>query len=483
MDRNNANKKLTDNTPISQNAHDNKLTLRQRFGNSFDLIFREINSGRIRYTAAFLDGMCDRLFLSQSVIRPISQPLDCEQNQAIDVLYNTLYEGIERDIVSTLEEAEQHLIAGSLVLFADECSKCVCFNAPVFARRAVSEPQSEQQEKGSKEGFTDFFKDNVTLIRRRLRTPDLHIEKMNIGKTSNTFVCICYLADRTDSNLLDQIRTKLSKADPDILLGAGSLRKYLEDGSLSFFSGIGSTERPDTFAAKLGEGRVGLIIDGVPFALFVPQFFTDHLHTLDDYLTKPYYAFLLRILRLAGIFIATMLPGFFVAICVYHPEILPTDIMFDIAVSVSQTPFPLMIEALIIHFIYEIVREAGLRMPKAVGHAVSIVGALVIGDAAVTAGLIAAPMLIIVALTAISSAIIPGIHEPMAVLRFLFILAGGLTGLFGIVLLASAVCISICSISPFGHPYSAPVSPYIKGEWKDFLFQKQTDQSLHKYHF
>lgn len=445
------------NTPILAKAIDNKLLLQQRFGNSFDLMFREVNCGEIHYTAAFLDGMCDRLFLSQSVIRPLSQPLDCAPKNAIDTLYSILYEGIERDMVSTMEEVEQHLIAGSLVFFADECTKSVCFNAPIFARRAVSEPQSEQQEKGSKEGFTDFFKDNVTLIRRRLRTPELHIERINIGKTSNTFVCLCYLADRADNELVEQIRSKLSKADPDIVLGAGSLRPYLEKSSQSFFSGIGSTERPDTFAAMLSEGRVGLIIDGVPFALFMPQFFTDHLRALDDYLTKPYYAFLLQVLRLCGLLIATMLPGLFVAVCVYHPELLPTDVMFDIAVAISHTPFPLFIEALIIHFIYEIVREAGLRMPKSVGHAVSIVGTLVIGDAAVKAGLIAAPMLIIVALTAISSAIIPGIHEPMAVLRFLFILAGGIMGLFGIMLTAVAVCISICNIVPFRIPYVNPI--------------------------
>ncbi len=443
--------------------------LQQRFGNSFDLIFREVDGGKIRFIAAFLDGMCDRLFLSQSVIRPLQKAFDCEQEEAIDTLYSIIYEGIERDMVCTMEEVEQHLIAGSIVFFADRCTKSVCFNAPVFARRGVTEPSSEQQEKGSKEGFTDFFKDNITLLRRRLRTPDLYVEKMNIGTTSNTFVCLCYLADRADNNLVEKIRSKLSKANPDIILGAGTLRPYLENSKKSLFSGIGTTERPDTLAAKLTEGRIGLIIDGVPFALFMPQFFTDHLHTLDDYLTKPYYAFLLRILRLCGLFIATMLPGLFVAVCVYHPELLPTDIMFDIAVSISRTPFPLLIEALIIHFIYEIVREAGLRMPKAVGHAVSIVGALVIGDAAVTAGLIAAPMLIIVALTAISSAIIPGIHEPMAMLRFLFILAGGITGLFGIMLTAAAVCISICSMHTFRLPYANPLSflnkksPYQQG--------------------
>ena len=459
-------------TQLSLSAYKNKMLLLEQFGNSFDLMFREIECGKITYLAAFLDGMCDRLFLSQSVIKPISQPLDCEPNEAMDILYNILYEGIERDMVSTLEEAVQHLIAGSLVLFADECRKCVCFNAPIFAKRAISEPLSEQQEKGSREGFGDFFKDNITLLRRRLRTPNLHVEKHTAGTQSNTFICLCYLADRTDEKLLEEVRAKLAEVDVQAILGAGYLRPFLEGKTHSLFSGVGVTERPDTFAAKLIEGRIGLIVDGIPFALFVPQFFTDHFHSLDDYLTRPYYTVLLRGLRICAFFCGTMLPGLFVAICIYHPEILPTAVMFDIAVSVSQTPFPLAAEALLILFIYEIVREAGLRMPKMVGHAVSIVGALVIGDAAVTAGLIAVPMLIIVALTAIASATLSGIHEPMAVLRFLFILLGGLTGLFGIMLLAGTVCVGICSIEPYSIPYSAGFSPYVPKAWKDILFTR-----------
>lgn len=472
---------------IKPTAYENKQTLLALFGNSFDLMFREINCGKIHFIAAFLDGMCDRLFLSQSVIRPLSQPLDCKKEDAINVLYDTLYEGIERDMVSTMQEVVQHLIAGSLVFFADECTKSVCFNAPIFARRAVTEPTAEQQEKGSREGFTDFFKDNVTLLRRRLRTEHLHVEKLTLGTTSNTMICLCFLADRTDEKLLDEVRTNLSKTDLDIILGSGSLRPFLDSRREAFFSSVGTTERPDTLAAKLTEGRIGIIVDGVPFALFIPQLMTDHFHASDDYLTKPYYAFLLRSLRIAAFLCATVLPGLFVAVCTYHPEILPTAVMFDIAVSISQTPFPLGAEALIILFIYEIVREAGLRMPKAVGHAVSIVGALVIGDAAVTAGLIAAPMLIVVALTAISSAALSGIHAPMAVLRFLHILAGSLLGLFGIAALATVTSVSLCAMQPYSIPFSVGISPYTKGAKRDLLFLKQrhktSDLQMKNLHF
>ncbi len=459
-------------TPLEETAHANKLLLLKVFGNSFDLMFREIDCGNIQFTAAFLDGMCDRMFLSQSLISPLVKQIDCDEKQALQQLCNETFEGMEQTILSTLEETTETLIAGSIVFFTDGDARCAAFNAPNFSKKSISEPLSEQQEKGSREGFCDFFKDNVTLLRRRLRTPQLHIERSVLGETSKTYICLCYLADRVDKTLLDDVKTRLSKVELDVILGAGYLRPFLEGNTFAPFSTVGATERPDTLAAMLTEGRIGILIDGVPFALIVPQLFIDHFHSLDDYLTRPYYTVLLRLLRILGFFISTMLPGLFVAVCVFHPELLPANVMFDIAVSISQTPFPLVFEAIIIHFIYEIVREAGLRMPKMVGHAVSIVGALVIGDAAVTAGLIAVPMLIIVALTAISSAILQGIHEPMALLRFFFIIAGGTMGLFGVALAAGAVCVTICSVSPYSIPYSVPFSPSPKGAWKDIILRQ-----------
>lgn len=459
-------------TPLEDTAYKNKILLMQAFGNSFDLMFREIECGEKAITAAFLDGMCDRLFLTQSLIKPLCEHTSKGKSSSLKQICSSVFEGMEQAILHTLEETTETLIAGSIVLFADGEAYCAAFNAPNFSKSNVSDPLSEQQEKGSREGFCDFFKDNITLMRRRLRTSQLHIERMVIGKTSNTYVCVCYLADRVDSKLLQDVKQRLTKIDLEMVLGAGYLRPFLDTKTKTPFSGVGATERPDTLAAMLTEGRIGIIIDGNPFALFVPQFFIDHFHSLDDYLTRPYYTFLLRLLRLTGFFISTMLPGLFVAVCVFHPELLPVNVMFDIAVSISQTPFPLVFEAIIIHFIYEIVREAGLRMPKMVGHAVSIVGALVIGDAAVTAGLIAVPMLIVVALTAISSAILQGIHEPMALLRFIFIIAGGAMGLFGIALAAGALIVTICSISPYSMPYSVPFSPTPKNTWQDLILRK-----------
>ena len=257
----------------------------------------------------------------------------------------------------------------------------------------------------------------------------------------------------------------------DAVLGAGYLRPFLDGRRPSLFKGTGVTERPDTLAAMLTEGRVGIIVDGTPYAVVVPYLFIDHFHTVDDYLSGPFYAFFMRALRVACVVIAATLPGFFVAVCVFHPEIIPADIMFDIAEAESKTPFPLMAEALIIHLIYEAVREAGLRMPVAVGHAVSIVGALVIGDTAVTAGLIGAPMLIVVALTAVCSSVAVRLHETVSLLRFAFILIGGLTGLYGIMLFAGLTLTDLCAGAPFGVPYSAPLSPFVKQAQGDAVWR------------
>lgn len=238
------------------------------------------------------------------------------------------------------------------------------------------------------------------------------------------------------------------------------------------FSDTGITERPDTLASMLCEGRIGIITDGTPFVVVIPYLLADYFHVPDDYLTPVYYATFMRCLRFFCFIAATVLPGLFVALCLFHPEVMPADVMYDIAAAENKTPFPVAAEAIIIHLIYEIVREAGLRMPVAIGHAVSIVGALVIGDAAVTAGLIAAPMLIVVALTAISSSVIARLHETVAVMRFAFILIGGFTGLYGIMIGLGLMLFDMSSISPYGIPFTAPFSPFIRSAQKDNIFRK-----------
>lgn len=442
------------------------------FSDCCDLIVREIYFAGRRAFVFTLDGMCDEIKVTESIIKPLTDNKDLNTENPLEEIRKTIFKGTNmRDALSPSKAAED-IISGNLVLICDKEKTGLTFPFQGFPKSAINEPQSEQNERGSQEGFSDNFKDNVTLLRRKIRSPELKIIQYNLGKISNTPVLLCYISDRVSDSLLSSVKKRLQKIDLPAVLGSGYIRPFLDNRRPSFFTDTGITERPDTFASMLLEGRVGVICDGTPFALIVPYLFIDYFHAVDDYLSSTYYAVFMRILRIICFIIASTLPGAFVAISLFHPEIMPADIMYGISAATGKTPFPIMIEALTIHFIYEIVREAGLRMPRSVGHAVSIVGALVIGDAAVTAGLIAAPMLIVVALTAISSSVISKLHEPVAIIRLGFIVIGGFTGLYGIMLGIGIVITDICSVSPYGIPLSAPVSPFVKRAQRDALLRR-----------
>ena len=457
---------------ISGSIEADKSSIINAFSGSFDLIARDIDFADIKAVVFIIDGMCDEIKITEGIIKPLTGYSEKLIGSPYSVIRKKLFKGTAIREVRTIEEAVQNIISGNLILLCEKENYALSFPFQGFPKSAINEPQSEQNERGSQEGFSDNFKDNATLIRRKLRSEKLVIKQLTLGKTSNTPVLICYLSDKVSSKLLSDVEKRLDKIELDAVLGSGYIRPFLDNRHPSFFTDTGITERPDNFAAKLLEGRVGIICDGTPFALIIPYLFIDYFHAVDDYLSSTYYALFMRILRIVCFIVAATLPGAFVAISLFHPEIMPSDIMFGISAATGKTPFPIMVEALTIHFIYEIVREAGLRMPRSVGHAVSIVGALVVGDAAVTAGLIAAPMLIVVALTAISSSVISKLHEPVAILRFGFIVIGGFTGLYGIMLGLGIMIVDICSVSPYGIPFSAPLSPFVKRAQTDAIFRR-----------
>ena len=461
------------NEPVfTGNAYKDCETITGIFSDCFDLIVREIEFGGRAAFVFTLDGMCDEIKVTESIIKPLTDNSNTVLTSPFDEIRKMIFKGTNMRDCPNPEKAAEDIISGNLVLITDGERKALTFPFQGFPKSAVNEPQSEQNERGSQEGFCDNFKDNVTLLRRKIRSPKLKIKQLTLGETSNTPVLICYISDRVSDELLSSVTKRLTKIKLDSILGSGYLRPFLDNRRPSFFTDTGITERPDKFAAMLLEGRIGIICDGTPFALIVPYLFIDYFHAVDDYLSSTYYAVFMRLLRIVCFIIAAVLPGAFVAISLFHPEIMPSDIMYGISAATGKTPFPIMIEALTIHFIYEIVREAGLRMPRSVGHAVSIVGALVIGDAAVTAGLIAAPMLIVVALTAISSSVISKLHEPVAILRFGFIVIGGFTGLYGIMLGIGIMITDICSVSPYGIPFSAPFSPFVKRAQRDAFIRR-----------
>ncbi len=457
---------------LSKNLTENILSLRELFGESFDLIIKESDVCSIRIAFVALDGMYDNLLVSEAVISPVLNTKFAATDASMIYDYIKKFRGKECDSKEslTINESVEMLLAGCLLLLVDGVDRCLIYSVQGYPKKGIEQPASEQQEMGSHEGFADMYKDNVTLVRRRLKTAAIRFETITVGQTSNTTVCVCYHAKRADPQIVNDVKSKLNNINLDIVPGAGAIIPFLENKRMSFFTSVGSTERPDVFSAKLAEGRVGLIIDGSPTALVVPYLFMENFHSLDDYLSRPYYAAISRILKIACFFISVFLPGTFVAVGTFHQEIFPSEVIFEIVSSLKNTPFPLLIECIVIHFIYEIVREAGLRMPKAVGHTVSIVGALVIGDAAVSAGLISAPMLIIIAITAIASAVTPSLHQPSSVLRFIFIIIGGTMGLYGIMLGFALVIADLCSVSSFGIPFTAPFSPFDLYASRDSVF-------------
>ncbi|MEG1846375.1 MAG: spore germination protein [Oscillospiraceae bacterium] len=458
-----------DKKKVSKSINYNVNYVKSKLGESFDIVYKssEIDGSKAMFIMA--DGMCNNLLVTQQVVRPVleNKNYPSDAGEKMKYIRDEVAAGIDQKETDELDEVIKNIVSGLVILFIDGVSFCECFGVQGFPKRSISDSKTEVQERGGHEAFIESFKDNVALIRKRIRSPYLRFEIEEVGKTSMTRICICYMEDRVSKDILKSVKKNIKKAELDVVLGTGYLRPFLDSDNTSIFSSVGTTERPDVACAEIAEGRVVVIIDGTPFALIAPYLFVENFHSMDDYNYRPFYATFCRGLRYISFFISMFLPGIYVAICTFHQEMLPTAMIYDMAVSESITPMPVMVEAIIIHIVYEIVREAGLRMPKEIGPAVSIVGALVIGDAAVNAGFIAAPMVIIVALTAISAFVVSKIHQPIAVLRFLFMIIGGYAGFYGLVLSFGAILINICSMGVYKTPFMAPIAPFSFGGLRD----------------
>lgn len=456
--------------PLGADLTENMVLLREKYQNSSDFLTREIRLGGVRVAFLMIEGMVGLQTMSELLIEPLVErgwPDPAAPKDIFDyVEERSLLAADQKDVFSDAE-VFQFIMSGFVVLLIDGIARGIAFGMQGFNFRGISEPSSETNERGSREGFTEPLRINMTLVRRRIKAPQLKYELLSVGTLSRTDICLIYLTNRVSPGLVRQIRHRIAQIRLDIILTSGYLQPFLEGRPWSLFSDVGTTERPDVLAAKINEGRVAILVDGTPFALIVPYLFSENFQSLDDYSHRAYYASFIRILKYLSFAAAVLLPGLYVAISTFHPELLPHALLFNIAAAEDVTPFPLMAEALLIHLLFEIMREAGLRLPRPIGHAVSIVGALVIGDAAVTAGLFGAPMVLVVAMTAIASFVVPSLYEPVSVLRLGFILIGGTLGLYGIALASMLLLINLCTLSSFGSPYMAPISPFSASAMRD----------------
>ncbi len=449
-------------TPLSAALSENLENLRTAFDVSSDLVIREISVAGYSAAVISIEGMIDRHMMTDAVLLPLSR-MPHTYKTATDAMRDiekTVLGFVDLLKADTVEQLSELIVSGFAAVLLDGVDLAVLGGLQAFMIRGVSEPSTEVGVRGSREGFTEAIRINISMIRRRLKTPALTFEMLTVGAESKTAVCLCYMRGRVSERLLSDVRKRIQRCPLDIVLESGYLQPFLEGERRSLFTGVDVTERPDTLCGKVAEGRIGVLVDGTPFTLVVPYLFTEHFQSMDDYTQHPVYASFIRLIKYVSFLISLLLPGLYVAIGTHHADMLPSELLLTFINSARSTPFPLVAEALLIHFLFEIMREAGLRFPKSVGHAVSIVGALVIGESVVRAGLVGAPMVIVVALTSISAFVIPSLYGSIAVLRFAFIILGGTFGLYGVMLGALLLLCSLASVDVDTIPITAPITPF-----------------------
>lgn len=450
----------------------NLLTVKDDYKDSSDFLLKEIVINDKKMFVAAMDGLVDSLYLTQSIIEPLfSADFDIDDN-VIEILKTQVVHCLEQNEAETFEDIYYYLMSGFAVVVVDGYKKALCLGVQGWTKRETNEPTNEANVKGAKECFVESINDNKALLRKRLKTHHLKQKQLSLGEATKTPVAICYIDNRVDKKLVKSVEDRLNNANFNTVVDYGELKPFLDTNIKSFFSAAGMTERPDVLASKLLEGRVAVMVEGTPCVIYVPYLFSDNFSSLDDYDNPPFYSSLIRVLKYFSFLVSLFFPSLFVAVGTFHQEMIPTNLLYLIATNEATTPFSLMAEAVLVHLLYEIMREAGLRLPESIGHAVSIIGAIVIGDAAVSAGIIGAPMLIVVAVTAISSYVIYPLYETLAVLRILFIFIGGFLGVYGIMIGASVLFCNICALNPYGVPYSAPFSPLTKQSLTDTVFRQ-----------
>ncbi len=432
-------------------------------GGSADRIVSRITVCGIACALLSCEGMCSSEGFTERLAAPLSALAGSfgSGDALLRHLQKTQLPSADCTAVCETAELLRLLHAGFVILLADSAAFGLAYGMQGFASRSISEPSGELNLYGAREGFTEPVRTNMALLRRRLKSPLLCFEMHTAGTLSQTELCMVYLRDRVPENLLQSVRQTLQALPLESIFSVGYVRPFLEGSDMQLVHSTGITERPDICCAKLLEGRVGILIDGTPFALLLPQLFCETFQTLDDYNYPPLYATLLRWIKYAAALTALLLPAFYLAAALHHPELLHETLLRLLADSEQNVPFSLAAEMLGVLLLFEIVREAGLRLPKAVGGAVGMIGGLLIGDAAVQSGLISTPVLTAAALSATAGFIIPEHHAALTVLRPAFILAAAAAGLPGIALAGTALLMHICSTEIFGYPVSAPVAPLL----------------------
>ncbi|WP_054024491.1 spore germination protein [Bacillus sp. FJAT-28004] len=469
---------------LKESLDENIQYVRNLLGNSTDIVVREIQIGageKFKAGIFYTDGLTDLQSVQKFIIESLMPSIPNTQLDPMLSSPQKIFQVVKDQIltVGAIKDVKEFgslttaLLSGDVVLLLDGSTLGLIIGMRGWKDRAVSESTTETVIRGPKEGFTECIRTNTALIRRKIKDQNLWLTTKSIGRVTKTDVAVMYIKGIVDDKIVDEVHRRLDLIDIDGILESGYIEELIQEKTYSPFPTIYHSERPDVIAAELLEGKVAILVDGTPIVLIVPALFISFVQAAEDYYTRADISTLIRILRFISIFISLLGPSLYIAITTFHQEMLPTQLLIGLAAQREGVPFTAFIEAIMMEVTFEILREAGLRMPKAIAQAVSIVGTLVIGTAAVEAGIISAAMVIVVALTGIASFVLPAFDMSMTfrMLRFPLMILAASFGLFGIIIGIFVLVLHLCSLRSFGVPYMSPFAPFILEEQKDTIFR------------
>ncbi|ACT01753.1 spore germination protein [Paenibacillus sp. JDR-2] len=463
---------------LSSRLEENETYLREQFQNCSDFVIRSFKlKDETLLFLAYLDGMIRVQSVEESILKPLIQdelPNGSNRMPSLaEIIGNNWLPLAKVQTVDNSEKLMQHILQGSLAVLVDGETSALIAQIQDFETRSIQEPKKEAALRGSKEGFVESLRTNTTMIRRRIIHKDLKLESFTIGKYTQTEVALIYVQGLAEEKIIAQVREKLNAIEIDGIIDSAYIEEWIEGKSFSLFSQIQNTERPDIVTASLLEGKVAIMANGSPFTLILPITFWSGLQSVDDYFERFIFVLLTRTIRYIMTFISFALPAIYVSLSTFHPEMVPSYLMIGISTARESSPFPTVIEVFLMLFVFDALQEAGVHLPNQLGPVVSILGALVIGQAAVEAGIISTPIIIVVSLTGVASYSIPRYSAslPFRIIRYLFLIITGLLGFVGFAFGIIFLMVHMVMLESFGRPYMYPIAPFDGKRIKDIIIR------------
>jgi len=448
------------------------MQIKNKLSKNEDIVYKEILIDNKKSVCVYQKGIVDLNHIGQFILKPLVNEKNLPSENIVDYIDKNVLSFPDSETETDTNKMVEEVLKGKAILLIEGEEKAILLSVNKFNNRAITEPPTSTVLSGPRKGFVESLQVNVSCIKEIIASPDLKIKYLKIGQYTNTDVAIVYISSISDKKIVEEIEKKIKEIKIDGILDSYYIASFLEIKPHSIFKQVGRSEKPDMVCAKLLEGRVAILVNGSPIVLTLPYMLIEDMQSSDDYYSNNVKASIIRVLRIFSIIITLILPGMYVAVQLYHYKLLPLSMIITIINTTLGLPLSPFAEMLFVLVLFEILYEASLRMPKYLGIALSVVGALILGETAVSAGVISPPAVMIVALSGITLYTVPDQAPQFIILRFAYTCVGGVFGLFGMIIMTIFLIVYMCDMDIYGSPYLSPFAPHTKNDFKDALFKK-----------